>query len=87
MSDPIDEIFNGTPDGIDEDELKQMQQEEMVIDEMADYETPAATPSPTTTESQPQQETKPTATAEEPKKEEGGFDIGEGLRDLSLIHI
>ena len=25
MNDPIDEIFNGTPDGIDEDELKQMQ--------------------------------------------------------------
>ena len=30
MSDPIDEIFNGTPDGIDEDELKQMQQQEAV---------------------------------------------------------
>ena len=25
MSDPIDEIFNGTPDGIDEDEIKEMQ--------------------------------------------------------------
>ena len=30
MSDPIDEIFNGKPDGIDEDELKQMQQQEAV---------------------------------------------------------
>ena len=25
MSDPINDIFNGTPDGIDEDELKEMQ--------------------------------------------------------------
>ena len=24
MADPIDEIFNGTPDGIDEDEAKEM---------------------------------------------------------------
>ena len=24
MNDPIDEIFNGTPDGIDPDELKEM---------------------------------------------------------------
>ena len=100
MSDPIDEIFNGTPDGIDEDEAKEMaaghqrRQEELEAMEqsMVEEEQPS---SPTTTESQPKQETKPTATAEEPKKEskeenkirdvaEQSFAFGTGALDFGV---
>ena len=84
MNDPIDEIFNGTPDGIDEDELKRMQQQEAI--NAAAVETAEKqmqeekeSSSSTTTESQPKQETQPTATAEDPKEE--GFDLGRKTMD------
>ena len=39
MADPIDEIFNGTPDGIDEEELNQMNAEnQQGIAELQTYE-------------------------------------------------
>ena len=84
MNDPIDEIFNGTPDGIDEDELNQMQaaqqQRQVELQTLEqDLEEDKESSSSTTTESQPKQETQPTATAEEPKEEEE-FDLGDGLR-------
>ena len=96
MNDPIDEIFNGTPDGIDEDELKRMQaaeqQRQVELQTLEqDLETEDESSSSTTTESQPQQETEPTATAEEPKEEnkirdvaEQSFAFGAGALDFGV---
>ena len=68
MTDPIDQIFNGEPDGIDEDEMKVIQaSQEQRINDLADMsaeeEQPQSSPSPQS----PQQET---ATAVNPKQEE-----------------
>lgn len=68
MTDPIDQIFNGEPDGIDEDEMKVIQaSQEQRINDLADMsaeeEQPQSSPSPQS----PQQET---ATAVNPKEEE-----------------
>ena len=81
MNDPIDEIFNGTPDGIDEDELKEMQaaqqQRQVELQTLEqDLEEEKESSSSTTTESQPKQETKPST---EEKQE--GFDLGQKTKD------
>ena len=72
MADPIDEIFNGTPDGIDEEELLEInaaqQQRQTEIESMQETLSEEQQPSsPTTTESQPKQQTKP-STEEKPKE-------------------
>ena len=97
MNDPIDEIFNGTPDGIDEDELKEMQaaqqQRQVELQTLEqDLEEENESSSSTTTESQPKQESKP-ATAEEPKENkirdvaEQSFAFGAGALDFGVDAI
>ena len=87
MSDPIDEIFNGTPDGIDEDELKEMQQQEETNAAAADNtaELLQEESLPTTTESQPKQQPQPTAKAEEPKESSGVEAYTDAFKD-SLVN-
>jgi len=93
MADPINEIFNGTPDGIDEEELLQMQaaqqQRQAIIDQQnqdqEEEQTGGATASPT---QQTQQSAQPTQKKEEPKRDqqsiyEEGFDIGDAARATS----
>ena len=74
MSDPINDIFNGTPDGIDAEELQQMQAEdalrqaEVNASLQQDEEAGGTTASP----AQPTQQQPEQPKAEEPKKEEEG---------------
>jgi hypothetical protein len=90
MADPINEIFNGTPDGIDEEELLQMQaaqqQRQAIIDQQnqdqEEEQTGGATASPT-------QQTQQSAQSKtEPKRDqqsiyEEGFDLGDAARATS----
>ena len=98
MNDPIDEIFNGTPDGIDEDELKQMQQHSSSVNvelQTLEQDLKEEQSSSTTTESQPKQETQP-STEEKPKEEnkirdkdtiEQSFAFGAGALDFGVDTI
>ena len=98
MSDPINEIFNGTPDGIDEEELQLMeaaeqqrlaniQQQNQVQEE--EQQPGGATASPTQPQQQQtQQPAQPTQNKEEPKRDqqsiyEEGFDLGDAARATS----
>ena len=68
MSDPINEIFNGTPDGIDDEELSQMQaaEKQRLAEIKDDFDTAETEgqPSATTGAPQPTTQQKTTATAE-----------------------
>ena len=71
MNDPMEEIFNGTPDGIDEEELREMEaleqsmkQTEVQLQEELQTQDQASTTTP-------QQQEGSTEQKEEPKKEEG----------------
>ena len=74
-----DDLTFGTPDGIDEDEIQQMQQDQEVLNNAVPGEPEQAeqqsTSSPT---AQPQQTSK-----EEPKKEEEGEEGEENILDTA----
>src|SRR6056300_1642300 len=87
MSDPINEIFNGTPDGIDAEELQQMQaaeqqrlQEIQTMQQELTEEGPkqtGATASPS--QPQPQVEQKPEKTEEQKSKDKQLSDMTLGV--------
>ena len=63
MNDPIEEIFNGTPDGIDDDELKEMQAaHEMRAADAVEEEEESQDPSSSNQSTEkPKEESKPKA--------------------------
>ena len=88
MSDPINEIFNGTPDGIDAEELQQMQAAEQQrlqeiqtmqqeLTEEGPKQTGGATASPS--QPQPQVEQKPEKTEEQKSKDKQLSDMTLGV--------
>jgi len=96
MADPINEIFNGTPDGIDEEELQQMEmaeqqrlaaiQQQNLIQE--EQETGGATASPTQQTQQQSAQPQQQQTEQKPERDqqsiyEEGFDLGDAARATS----
>ena len=97
MADPINEIFNGTPDGIDEEELQKMemaeqqrlaniQQQNQIQEE--EEQTGGATASPTQQTQQQSAQPQQTQTEQKPERDqqsiyEEGFDLGDAARATS----
>lgn len=86
MNDPINEIFNGTPDGIDAEELQQMQaaeqmrmQEIQTMQQALTQEGPKQTGGATASPSQPQPQVE-----QKPEKTEEQKKLDKQLSDMSL---
>lgn len=91
MSDPMSEIFNGTPEAIDEEDIKHMESisQSTELPAAEEEEQPQAKPQQTSQESQP---TKPKASTETKPKEQTkeqtsifdeGYDAGDLARNVS----
>ena len=94
MNEPIDEIFNGTPEAMDEEDIERMSNLNQSVHQIED---PVDTTEQASNESQPQQTAstgaKPTEQkTEEPKKEQTsfqdeGFDAGDAARTVGELGL
>ena len=87
MNDPIDEIFNGTPDGIDEKELKEMNDARAArrqeINQIESPEEGAQSP-PSNQGSQPKEQNKETPKGDSSKSKDDSLKYNEDVGEYEL---
>ena len=92
MNEPIDEIFNGTPEAMDEDDIQRLSDVNQSVQQLPDPADDEEEQPQASNESQPQQKASTEAKPKEQKKEETsfqdeGFDAGDAARTVGELGL